>query len=40
VDQQHAQQTQQMQQRHTQQMQQVQQRQQPAGGESRGGGRR
>ena len=40
VDQQHAQQTQQMQQRHTQQMQQVQQRQQPAGGGSRGGGRR
>jgi hypothetical protein len=40
VEQQHQQQTQQLQQRHTQQMQQVQQRQAPAGGGSRGAGRR
>jgi hypothetical protein len=40
VEQQHQQQTQQLQQRHTQQTQQMQQRQQPAGGGSRGGGRR
>src|SRR5579871_1387370 len=40
VEQQHQQQTQRMAQSHTQQMQRVQQRQQPAGGGSRGGGRR
>jgi hypothetical protein len=40
VEQQHQQQTQQLQQKHTQQTQQMQQRQQPAGGGSRGGGKR
>ncbi len=40
VEQQHQQQTQQLQQKHTQQTQQMRQRQQPAGGGSRGGGKR